>query len=306
VDLMGEAIITRRVQLEPTPTPDITLVSKTDTEITFTITNNSSESATIYWEVGDTTPDANTLTLLANGTSGNLTAGGLTEITEYTIYASAKSSGFTLSETASLTETTDSSATVLTGNQIPWRSGSTTIGGQYFTSATAYNLPQYPQVMNVTATDPMWNNTDFNPDTSVIGEKFAVKLQTNALKNTSNSCAGPSSLYVVVQDNSTGAFRAHQIVGAGGNSPGPASGACGNTWTGSPVTQSLTSNGVSYTRTTWAKGNVAGTIEVTTDGLVLVNGTQRDSNVKCVYAQVYAGYDGGSMTGNVDYLIYPI
>jgi hypothetical protein len=194
-------------------------------------------------------------------------------------------------------------AITLTGNQIPWASQGNTVTGQYFTSATAYNLPQYPVGLAVTATDPRWNNTDYNPDTSVLGYKFAIKMTTNALKNTSNSCAGPSSLSIVVQDNSTGAIRAHAIVGAGGNAPGPASGACGNTWAGSPVTQNLTSNGVSYTRTVWAKGNVAGSIELTTDGILYINGTQRDSNVKAVEASVYAGYDGGSMSGTVDYLI---
>lgn len=192
----------------------------------------------------------------------------------------------------------------LTGSQVPWRSNGVTVGGQWFTTDVNYtNLPQYPQGLSVSATDPQWNNNDFNPDTSVLGYKFAIKMTTTALKNTSNSCASPSSLYLMVQDNSSGAYRAHWIVGAGGNGPGPASGACGHTWGGSPVTQNLTSNGVSYTRTAWAKGNVAGSIELTTDGILYVNGVQRDSNVKGVYASVYAGYDGGSMSGTVDYLI---
>jgi hypothetical protein len=86
--------------------PTITYVSKTFDSITFTVKNNESESATIFYENGNAIPTANSITLNAGQTSGNLTISGLTKNTSYTIYAQALIGTRNRSTAVSFTQTT--------------------------------------------------------------------------------------------------------------------------------------------------------------------------------------------------------
>jgi hypothetical protein len=87
--------------------PTITFVSKTDTQIVFTIKNNDTSTAVILWEIGDTTPDANSFELAADTTSSNITVTGLTQGTEYIVYATANVTGKIKSNVSELSITTD-------------------------------------------------------------------------------------------------------------------------------------------------------------------------------------------------------
>jgi hypothetical protein len=88
--------------------PTITFVSSTTTSITFTVTNNASASANIYYEQGDTTPDANFVTLGTNVTSSNLTISGLNAGTSYTVYAQAQQTNWNDSGVVSVVALTNS------------------------------------------------------------------------------------------------------------------------------------------------------------------------------------------------------
>jgi hypothetical protein len=171
-----------------------------------------------------------------------------------------------------------------TGNQIPWPSG-----GGSFTGATTYNLPQYPSFMGTIT------NT-----TSGIDSKFAIKITSNGMRPTGNSCASPCEIVVAVQDNTTGVISHHAVMGTGGNQP--LNSGCSSGWTGSQVTESYPSATPPYTKTTYVKTSSATSIEVTDNGKLFVNGNLILTNVKAISAQVYAGYDGGNMTGTVEYL----
>lgn len=84
---MGEAFLVRKGGGgKQSIAPTITEVSTAVGEITFTITNNDEATAVILYELGDTTPDANSIELAAGATSGNLTISGLTS-SPVTIYA---------------------------------------------------------------------------------------------------------------------------------------------------------------------------------------------------------------------------
>lgn len=104
---MADGFITRKGGAVGTKAPSINFVSKTDTEIVFTITNNDTATADIFWEVGDSTPEANQLSLAGETTSGNITASGLTQGTEYTIFVFANAANKAGSDTVSLTQTTE-------------------------------------------------------------------------------------------------------------------------------------------------------------------------------------------------------
>ena len=82
--------------------PTINSISSDSTSITFTITNNADESATVVYEQGDATPDASNVVLAAGATSSNITLSGLDASTSYTVYARADSgTGATSSGVAS-------------------------------------------------------------------------------------------------------------------------------------------------------------------------------------------------------------
>lgn len=87
--------------------PTINSVSSDSTSLTFTVTNNADESATIVYEQGDATPDASSVVLAAGATSSNVTLSGLASSTTFTIYARADSgTGATSSGVASTNITT--------------------------------------------------------------------------------------------------------------------------------------------------------------------------------------------------------
>jgi hypothetical protein len=93
---------TTRVTVAPT----ITFISKTFNSITFNITNNDSETSTIYYQQNVTPPTTNSVVVNAGQTSSNLTISGLTKQTSYTVYAQAQANNRLLSSVVSFTETT--------------------------------------------------------------------------------------------------------------------------------------------------------------------------------------------------------
>ena len=103
---MAEGKIVRKGGAVGTKAPSINFVSSTFDSITFTITNNDTATADIFWEVGDSTPDANTLSLAGGATSSNQVASGLTEETSYTIFAFANAEGKAGSQTSTNVQTT--------------------------------------------------------------------------------------------------------------------------------------------------------------------------------------------------------
>jgi hypothetical protein len=106
---MADGFIVRRggKGAEQAATPTITEVSKTDTQIVFTITNNDASTAVILWEVDDSSPDANSLELASAATSSNITVTGLDDDTTFIVYATANVAGKIKSEVASESITTD-------------------------------------------------------------------------------------------------------------------------------------------------------------------------------------------------------
>jgi hypothetical protein len=105
--LLSETSSFIETTLERTATPTINFVSKTENTITFTILNNDSEDVTIKWEQGNTTPEANTVSVLGNSETSNITLEGLLSGTEYIIYATAKAESKVISFNGTLTVTTN-------------------------------------------------------------------------------------------------------------------------------------------------------------------------------------------------------
>jgi len=106
---MADGFIVRKggAVTEQALAPTITEVSVDLTEIVFTITNNDTESAVILWEIGDITPDANSVELAAAATTSNITVTGLTAGTTYTVSATASVTNKVLSNVTSLGIETD-------------------------------------------------------------------------------------------------------------------------------------------------------------------------------------------------------
>jgi hypothetical protein len=109
--LMGEAFIVRKggVVSDTTATPTITEVSKTDTTITFTVTNNDAQTATVYYDFDDevTSLSEDNVTLATTAESDEIEVTGLTAETEYTIYSVASAFNKMFSPQASLAITTE-------------------------------------------------------------------------------------------------------------------------------------------------------------------------------------------------------
>jgi hypothetical protein len=104
---MGEGFIVRKGGGgAKVASPTITEIDASPTSITFTITNNSSETAVIIWEIDDTTPDSNLLELAAGATSSAITISNLNGLTTYTVYAFATVAGKQQSDTVELGITT--------------------------------------------------------------------------------------------------------------------------------------------------------------------------------------------------------
>ena len=106
--------------------PTITLVSRDDESITFTIKNNDGAQAVVNYEQGDTTPDASSVTLAGGATSSNLTISSLSSGTSYTLYAQATISGLESSAVVSLSTATLSYQTL--GSAFSKASGSALFG----------------------------------------------------------------------------------------------------------------------------------------------------------------------------------
>jgi hypothetical protein len=106
---MADGFIVRKggAVTEQALAPTITEVSTTDSEIVFTITNNDASTAVILYEIGDATPDENSIELAADATSSNITVDTLDDDTEYTVSATASVTGKVLSNVTSLGITTD-------------------------------------------------------------------------------------------------------------------------------------------------------------------------------------------------------
>ena len=103
---MADGKIVRKGGAVGTKAPSINIVDIGFDNVTFTITNNDTATADIFWEVGDTTPEANTLSLAGGATSSNQVVTGLTAETSYTIFAFANVEGKVGSVTTILTFTT--------------------------------------------------------------------------------------------------------------------------------------------------------------------------------------------------------
>lgn len=108
---MAEAFIVRKggAVVDTTAAPTITEVSKTDTAITFTVTNNDAATATVYYDFDDTVTSLSedNVTLATTVASSNIEVTGLTAETEYTIYAVASAFNKMFSPQASLAITTE-------------------------------------------------------------------------------------------------------------------------------------------------------------------------------------------------------
>lgn len=78
---------------EQTLAPTITEVSTTITSITFTITNNDTASGVILWEIGDNTPDENSVELAGGATSNLITVTDLAANTQHSVFATANVTG---------------------------------------------------------------------------------------------------------------------------------------------------------------------------------------------------------------------
>ena len=99
---MGKGYIVRRGGGGQALAPTITEVDVGETSITFTITNNDASTAVILYEVGDATPDENSIELATGVTSDSIEITGLTGDTTYTVSATASVTGKVLSNVVSL------------------------------------------------------------------------------------------------------------------------------------------------------------------------------------------------------------
>jgi hypothetical protein len=109
---MGEAFIVRRggvaEEVDTTATPTITEVSVTDSSITFTVTNNDTDEAIVYYDLDPVVDfSVDSVTLDDGDTSSNITISDLDDDEEYIVYAIASAFGKQFSPQASLAITTD-------------------------------------------------------------------------------------------------------------------------------------------------------------------------------------------------------
>lgn len=86
------SINSTQIQTAATPDPTINFISKTESTLVFTFTNNSTETRNITYGL-TTPPTTTTISVGAGGTSSQQTISALTPLTEYTIYAQAQGSG---------------------------------------------------------------------------------------------------------------------------------------------------------------------------------------------------------------------
>lgn len=189
--------------------PTIVYVSKTDSSISFTITNNHSSTATIYYDEG-VNPEAgngsDSVSLAAGATSSTLTISGLSDGVNYNIYARGFIIGVTSSNIVSLNVTTAA-----------W----TQLGSEYDKSSTS--------ALRGTYDGSTWFMPTFN-NSSVYASKwkFQATAQSGAVSN-------EYWTRLLVEDYSGTSYTDTSIVSYGGyitsyiNSPGNAFGNNSNT-----------------------------------------------------------------------------
>ena len=155
---MGEGFIVRKGGAIVTKAPSINIIDVFSTNIVFTITNNDTTTADIFWEVGDSTPDANTFSLAGGATSSNQVASGLTPETQHTIFAFANVEGKAGSQTTSKVRTTSIQAEYIVGT------GGTTFeydsGGKRYRSHTFLENETFT-INELSGTDETRNQIDY-------------------------------------------------------------------------------------------------------------------------------------------------
>ena len=177
--------------------PTITYVSKGDTSITFNVTNNDSQTATIYYEHSDATPDAGSVSVAAGATSSNITISGLAELTTYTVYAQATRAGVQSSSVVSFTETT---------------TGWTQLGSEYDKSASS---PLRGTYLSSTWFMPTFNKSSISrrywrfmatSDSGAWSNEYWTRLQVKAYNGTNytNSSIVSYGGYITTYINAPG------------------------------------------------------------------------------------------------------
>lgn len=91
---------------EVTFDPTLNIISFTDEQVVFTLTNNDLSAANVYYELDNANPTENFILLNSNETSSELTISGLNETTTYVLYAYAQAAGKDPSESVSDSFTT--------------------------------------------------------------------------------------------------------------------------------------------------------------------------------------------------------
>lgn len=194
--------------------PTIVYVSKTDSSISFTITNNHSSTATIYYDEG-VNPEAgngsDSVSLAAGATSSTLTISGLSDGVSYNIYARGFITGVTSSNIVSLNVTT--AAWTQLGSEYD-KSSSSALRGTYNGSTwfmpTFNNSSVYASTWKLQATSDSgaWSNEywtrllveDYSgtsyTDTSIVSYAgyitTYINAPSNAFGNNSNTAASIS------------------------------------------------------------------------------------------------------------------
>lgn len=102
---MGDVFFTRKYIKKNILIPTINFINKGPGSIQFTLINNHTKTVEVYWEVGNSNPLINFVSLNPNETSGTIEATGLIPNTTNTIFAVSRI-GNNKSEAATLTQTT--------------------------------------------------------------------------------------------------------------------------------------------------------------------------------------------------------
>jgi hypothetical protein len=121
-------------------TPTITQVSTTPSSITFTVRNESNIAVDVTYGL-TSPPTTTTLSLNATTTSENQTITGLTQNTEFTVFAQAKKAGYTNSAITSSEVVTGSEFTIATGGTTTeYNSGGKRYKSHTFTSNGTFTV----------------------------------------------------------------------------------------------------------------------------------------------------------------------
>jgi len=99
---MGEGLIVRTQGIATTNSPIITEVSLNPTSYVFTITNTDVDDVVVFWELSNTSPQANSIFLEAGETTNQLTISNLNLSTNFSLYAFATTANTSLLKAQSL------------------------------------------------------------------------------------------------------------------------------------------------------------------------------------------------------------